>query len=267
MKRRTVTLWKRILFRSFLVCSILSFVYIYFFTGIFTIKEYTILGAPEGYIEEMKTEIAYASMHKLFFVLPANRVISYHDNDIRSAILDLLPNTKTISIRPSGLHTLTIKLTQHDPVFSVSDTHAISSDGTVYKEIIPLANFTRLEIASTTKVSKRTLLGLSELSRRVETVLFPVRYISIDQHDDVYLFDARRKSSVIITSQANIDIIWANILSAIDTNPLKAKLEKDLSNLAYIDTRFGNKVFYKFTNPEEEAIIPPHEETATSTVQ
>lgn len=265
MKRRTLVLWKRLLLRLFIALAILSFLWVYFFTGTFTIKDYRIVGAPEGYAENLKTEIAYASEHKLFFVLPSNRVISYHDDEIRSAIMDLLPNTRTISIRPSRLHELTIKLTQHHPVFSISDTHAISSEGTIYKEIVPLDDFVKLEIASTTKVSKRDLQNLSEFSRRIGTVLFPVTTISIDEYDDVRFFGANKRNSVIMTSQATIDTTWSNILSAIDTEPLKSKLEKDLPDLAYIDTRFGNKIFYKFTNGDMPAIIAPHEGTATST--
>ena len=79
------------------------------------------------------------------------------------------------------------------------------------------------------------------------------------------------KSEVIFAKSDDVDKIWSNIVSAIDTEPLKSKLEKDKSFLQYLDARFGNKVFYKFTNSQAGDIIQstsnsPHAtSTATTT--
>lgn len=265
MKRRTAVLWKRIILRFMLFILGATALYVYFFTGALTISKYEIIGAPEGYAEKLTTDISYASERKLYYLLPSNRIISYHDDDIRNAIMDTLPNTKDITIYPSGLHEISIKLTQHEPIFSVSETHAISSKGVTYKEIIPLDDFIRLDVSSSTKISHRKLFEMSDFAEKIGTVLFSVRHISIDGHGDIRFFDSDKGSSIIVKGNASSEEVWSNVLSAIDTDPLKGKLKDNLSNLSYIDTRFGNKVFYKFTNPEDEAIIPPHEESASST--
>ena len=63
---------------------------------------------------------------------------------------------------------------------------------------------------------------------------------------------------------ADTDKVWSNIVSAIDTDPLKSKLLNNKDKLEYLDARFGNKVFFKFTNDGKTAIIPSHD-ISTST--
>jgi hypothetical protein len=256
MRKRTFLLWKKILTRACVLALIIGAFYVYFRTGFFTLQDYQIEGAPESYVEGLKKNMSELADQRLFKVLPGNRSISYHDDAIRDVIMDTLPNTSDISIYPSGLHTLTIKLKSHTPLFSVSDEYAISSDATVYKEIVPLSDFPRLEIASTTSVAPRTLLAISKLSEKIEAILFKVKTVSIDEYGDIKLYNEGKVSYVAIASGTDESKVWSNLLSAIDTDPLKKNLETNLNRLEYIDVRFGNKVFYKFTNGSKPAIIP-----------
>lgn len=272
MRRKTFLLWKKLLTRFLSIAFVIGVLYVYFRTGIFTIHEYKIIGAPEGYVETLQTEFGYVSQHKLFWFLPSNRVISYHDDEMRTTIMETLPNTKSIRIYPSGLHVLTIKIDHHEPLFAVSDTYAISQEGTVYKEIVSLANFPLLTIASSTKVTPETLQMTSRFIANVHAVLFPVHFITIDEYNDIRLFNETKKSFIILSPTVDMGKQWSNILSAIDTDPLKGKLVTQASRLEYIDARFGNKIFYKFTTVEEPAIIPQSETihattTATTTLQ
>lgn len=242
--------------------------YIYFYTTAFTIYDYNIIGAPVEYVDHLKQQIGYLAEQKLFYILPGNRTLSFHDDEMRTAIMEILPNTKKIRIYPSGFHTLTIKVEQHVPLFSVSDTHAISTQGVVYKEIISLLDFPRLEVASTTEVMPKTLQSLAILADKVSAVMYPVRHVVIDEHYDVRFYNEEKTTAVILTTRSDIDKVWSNILSAIDTEPLKGKLTSQSETLEYLDTRFGNKVFYRFTNSAAPAIIPAHDDTvATTTLQ
>lgn len=267
MKRATYTKLKRTLATLVSLPLIILAFYVYFRTGFFSIRTYAISGAPEEYRASLEKGARLVADNTMFLFLPGNRVVSYHDDELRTLIMETLPNTKDITIYPSGLHTLTIKITPHVPLFAVSDTHAIAEDGTVYKEIIPLAPFARIELATSSSVHPKTLRSIAELVDKVHAVLFEVRYVAVDEHNDVRLYDNRHKSAVIVRSDADMDVVWSNLLSAIDTDPLKAKLAHSMNRLEYIDTRFGNKVFYKFTNGETPGIIPAHDTTATTTLQ
>jgi hypothetical protein len=264
MRKRTYLLWKRILLRLTIVFIIGGALYTYFYTGFFTVNNYIIVGAPDAYTLDLKRHMTELADQKLYKILPGNRSISYHDSAIRALILDTLPNTKSVSIHPANLHTLTVKLEAYMPLFSVNDGYAISSDATVYKEITPLDDFPHLEIASTTQVTSATLLAVSELSQKVETILFKIKFISIDEYGDVRLYNENKTSYVSVAGASDETKVWSNILSAVDTDPLKKNLSDNLSGLEYIDARFGNKVFYKFTNASKPAIIPTY---ATGTAQ
>lgn len=264
-RRRTYVLWKRILVKFLVLFVSIGIVVVYFHTGVFTIRNYSIHGVPEAYLSDLEKGIQNLSEQKLYKVLPGNRVVSYHDGDIRALIMDTLPNTSTLSIRPSGLHTLSITLRSYTPLFSIDDRYAISREGVIYKEIVPMQDYVRLRIASTTYVTTDMLASISTLSGNISSVLFPVKFIAVDEYNDVRFYDATKKMFVIVAASNNGEKTWSNILSAIDTDPLKKKLEAQSEHLEYIDARFGNKVFYKFTNGSVPAIIPPHDKDTAGT--
>lgn len=265
MRRRTYLLWKKLLTRLAIVLVVVGSLYVYFRTGVFTIHSYAIVGAPDGYVEELQTELGYVAEQKMMWFLPGNRTISFHDDEMRTTIMETLPNTKSIHIYPSGPHTITVKLDHYDPLFATNDSYAISKEGVVYKDIVPLDTLPRLSIASTTEVTSEMLERAQFFVDKIGTVLFPVRYISIDEHNDMKFSDASKKSSIIASSEIDENKQWSNILSAIDTEPLKSKLAQNTNQLEYLDARFGNKVFYKFTTGEQPAIIPTHATTTATT--
>lgn len=266
MRRKTYLLWKKRVLQAAIFLLIFGALFIYFRTGLFTLHTYRIVGAPEAYRDDLENGVRLLTEDPILGMIPANRSVSYRDSDIRTLIRETLPNSKDISIRPSGLHTLTIKIVPYDALFSVSNTHAISSDGTIYQEIVPLEDLPRITLATSSAVAPTTLVALSHLISNVDSVLFKVASLSVDEYNDIRLYDADGRSSVIVSSTADMNKVWSNILSAIDTDPLKSKLADQPKNLEYIDTRFGNKVFYKFTNGSAPAIILPHgTSTASST--
>jgi hypothetical protein len=265
MKRRTYVLWKKLLTRLLLIVVIIGAFYVYFRTGFFTLHRYEITGAPEAYQARLQESVRYLADQRLYKILPGNRSISYHDDEIRTLVMETLPNTKDISIHPTRLHTLSIKLTSYEPVFSVSGTHAIARDGVVYREIVPLDPYPRLSISTSTSLYPSTLADLSVLVKNLSTVLFDVRYVVIDEFNDIRLYDEHKQKAIILSISSDMPKVWSNIVSAIDTDPLRAKLQAGALQLEYIDVRFGNKVFYKFTNGVNTAIILDTNVPSTST--
>jgi cell division septal protein FtsQ len=263
MRKRTYVLWKKIVTRLFVLALVCGAFYVYFRTGLFTIKDYRIIGAPDTYAETLKENAVELANQKIYKLLPGNRIMSYHKIDLAERILSILPNTNLVSIYPSGLHTITIKIRPYTPVFAIDDTHAIAQDGTIYKEINPLTDFPRLELATSTTVNSTTLSQITTLSKNIETVLFPVRTIAIDTHEDVKLYSASGTAYITYSLDEDMAKVWSNILSAIDTDPLKKNLATDAHGLEYIDARFGNKIFYKFTKGVAPAIIPDTDTHAT----
>ena len=265
MKKRRRILWRRLILWLSSMVLFVGFLYTYFGTGFFTIRSYDLEGVPDQYKEQIISGMNLLAEQKLFYSLPGNRIISYHNDDIRMLIQETLTNTRDISIYPKNLRTLHVSVKAHTPVFAVSDTHAITENSIVYKEIVSLADYPRLQISSSTAVTRKQFNSLSKLVTNISSVMFPIKYIDIDEYNDIRLYDDERNAAVILSLSSDMGKIWSNILSAIDTEPLKNKLITEPENLEYLDARFGNKVFYRFTDPSAPVIIPPTHATSTAT--
>lgn len=281
IKRSTFVLWKKRLFFSLIVIGIFSFFYIFLGTSLFTIKNYELVGVPENNKESIRVSLTSVSSQKFFGSIPADKIFSYHNTKLKKTVVQVLPNIQKITISPTGLHTLRITVNFYEPYFKLDDTHAMTKEGVIYPESKDMSTLTILTLASssvTRLVEKDTIIShvvdgidsamitkISILSNKVNPVLFPISRISIDDSFDISLYDTRGISRVVFASNADIDKVWSNLVSAIDTEPLKTKLENSKDMLEYLDTRFGNKVFYKFTNDTKTIIIPSHATTTPVT--
>lgn len=255
MTKKARILLIRILTRLAVAIVIVVVLFIYFCTGTFTIHTYALVGVDESYRESIMQELENISEKKLYGILPGNRSITPNRSEIKNLINETIPNTSSIKVYASSLHVLTVEVTSYIPLFSVSDSHAITREGIIYREIHPLDQIPRITIATSTTVSPVTLQALEKLVPQVETVLYPVKYITIDEYNDIRMYDETQGHALIFSSNSDILRMWSTVVSAVDTDPLKNSLATKKNYLAYIDARFGNKVFYKFTNGGEVDIL------------
>ena len=275
MKRNTFKkrriLWKRVFLYLIIIFLIAGGLFVYLRTGFFTIHNYEIVGLPvlpaqtgqggekDEYKQVLQEKFFEFDKRKLYKILPANRVISYHNADIKLFIREILPNTALISIYPTTLHTLKIVVKPYTPLFRLDDINAITKEGIVYKEIQDIGTLPLLIFDMASSITPAVLISISNIIPKISTTLFDVNYIMIDEYDDIYLKnEIDSKSAIMFSATAEISKVWSNIVSDIDTEPLKSKLKNNKSNLEYLDTRFGNKVFYRFTpvdNKKEIEII------------
>lgn len=267
MRRRTYLLWKKVLTWLCTLLCIGGIGYIYFFTHAFTIQNYALTGVPEEYTSKIRGVAYDVSQQKIAYLLPGNRIITFHAKRLDASIKELLPNSQSIRIHPKGLHTLAIDVTPYVPVFAVGQTQAVSKEGVVYTEIHDISTLPKLEYASSTQITTQDLTNLATFIGKINTVLFEIRTISIDQHGDIRLYDPSHAAYIAIAKNADYDRVWSNLLSAIDTEPLKGKIVDPAKHIEYLDARFGNKVFYKFTNSIPKDIIPSDASSTQTTSQ
>jgi hypothetical protein len=79
------------------------------------------------------------------------------------------------------------------------------------------------------------------------------------------MYSEMSSSTLILAQNPDFKKVWSNLVSALDTDPLKTKMSQGKNNLMYVDLRFGNKVFYKFTNVSTAGIIDSSYATTTAT--
>ncbi|MDB5260431.1 MAG: hypothetical protein JWN37_662 [Candidatus Nomurabacteria bacterium] len=268
MKKRTRIIAKRILFRGSILLAICGLLYIYFGSSAFSIYEYQLSGVPDNYNQEIVSQIKEANSKNLFYILPGDRIISFHRKDIKNIIKNILPNTDKISFSLGGLHSLKISVSPYVPIFRTDTTHAITKNGIMYEEMTLRSDLPIVQMATSTNVNEKLLTSLADLVPKVNSVLYPVSKITIDEYGDIRLYDESMRHAIILSVSADMKKTWSNIISAIDTEPLKSKLENNKNDLEYLDTRFGNKVFYKFTKHGSTDIIyglPSTDTNATTT--
>jgi hypothetical protein len=246
-----------------MISLLFAFVYLYFFSNIFTIRVYSIDGSDEVRTEIIIKKIKELESKKIVGFLPGNSFFTYHRGMIKDIIFDVLPNTEKVSMYPSSLTTLQIRITAYKPFFKADDEHGITENGTIYKEIQDMSRVPLLKVATTTTLTRSLLQSIADIYPKINRSIFPVTSISVDSNNDVLIRNDTTHSEVRYTYGQDVSTIWSNIVSAIDTEPLKSKLLQEKMNLRYLDARFGNKVFYKFTNENETLIINNHNATST----
>lgn len=289
MRKRNTSLWKKILIYFFaFVIFFISF-YIYFKTDVFTIKSYEITGVPDQEKENILKKINELSAQPIYKIIPANKIFSFQASKINGVIKDKLPDTKKVTVTIIPLHTLRVVVTPYSPVFLMGDNKAITKEGYVYIKRDTNLNLPTINFASTTLISSKEsglfnqklhinnttsteeiLNQIINIIPKINSVLFNVSNIEINEYGDIILSNLDNKNSIKLSSSNDIDKEWSNVISAIDTEPLKSLLQANKEELQYIDVRFGNKVFYKFTKDGQTAIISDNNKAqtnATSTLE
>ena len=281
IKRKTFNLWKRRFFIFLGIFCISSIFFVYFKTSFLTITSYELVGVPDNYQQTIQTNLRSIAAEKSYKIFPSNRITSYRGMVIKSSIVSVLPNSQTVTLRIVGLHTLRITVTTYIPLFKIDGTHAITKEGFIYNELNDIQILPKISFATSTMRQEMYKDGISyaiiptfnhsqldslvRLINKINTVVFVVSNIIIDEYGDILLQNKEGGSGIIFSGASNVDTVWSNILSAIDTEPLKSKLETKKETLEYLDARFGNKVFYKFTNDSKTVIIESHATTTATT--
>lgn len=265
MKRKTFYKIRKIFFIIIVLSFLSGMIYVYFRTSFFTINNYEIVGVKDEYVSILEEKFKTLDEQKLYKVLPGNRIISYHSKAIKLTIREILPNTAKVSITPTSLHTLKISVNAYTPLFRVGTRQAITKDAVIYTEMRDINELPLFSFATSSNITPQNLSQVSDIIVKVSATIFPVHLIDVNEYSDIYLRKNDNESAVIISASADIKKVWSNLVSAIDTEPLKSKLEKEKDRLEYLDTRFGNKVFYKFTNDNKTAIIGNYATTTSPT--
>lgn len=266
IKRRTIV----VLIRSFkiigAVATVSILLYVYFATQVFSVTTFSFSGINKEDTEKIEQAIHTELAKKVLFVFPANKVLTTPSSHIKNSIKKLLPNTDVVKVYPSGLHTLSVEVVPYTPVFRLLDGKAIDARGIVYTEQHDISPLPLLVYSTTTSNPDALFLeNISVFITKVNTMMFPVTRITIDDMGDVYFGQDSSSSTLMVRQDVDFKKAWSTLVSALDTSPLKTMMEKNKKNLEYIDLRFGNKVFYKFTNAVPVSIISSHNATSTST--
>ena len=285
IKRRTFVFAVRCFLTVLLVSLVALVIYGYFFTKLFVISAYDIVGI-DATSQKTVTAKLQAESKKKHFGLPLNdKVFTYSSTLISDTVRSIVSDAASIDIRPIGLRTVRIEVTLLVPLFRISETEGLTKDGIIFSTNKDIRAYPRITIASSTvgtrkidglifseliddgmTVKEELLSNIDSFSSKVSSVIFPVEYIFVEKTGDIILFNDSKKSKVIFLKDMDPKKAWSTLVSAIDTDPLKTKLVTEKDRLEYIDSRYGNKIFYRFSdmpfqNGNNTAILDHHATT------
>lgn len=133
-------------------------------------------------------------------------------------------------------------------VLSISADNSITTDDS---NIVADDAFSKL-FALRLPSQNLTYASSSEISSNGDMKIF----LKNTHNDSGYLF---------VNTKNDASYVWITFVSAIAGEPLKSSLTNNLKNLNYIDLRFGNKIFYKFTGASSPTTISNSSSTNSTT--
>lgn len=285
MKKRKNIPWKKIILIGGGGALVIAFLCIYFKTNMFTVNTYIVEGVADEQQESVQQALKEVTSQPVYKILPANKVFTYPSSRIQAKVQELLPDTERIQFGFVNLHTIKVVVYPYVPLFRLDEYQAVTKEGFVYP--VKNINLPSIEIASSSIISEirnglrenklmlqgattteRLFTNIATIIPKINTVLFTVGHINVNGYGDIILSDENQTKMVKLSSSIDTEKQWSNVISAVDTEPLKSLLVTKKDYLEYLDVRFGNKVFYKFTNGAGPAIIAPHAtSTATTTLR
>ena len=224
-------------------------------------------GLDESVRIEVTKQIAEAMKTNVYLVIPGDKIFTYSGTRIIDTIRTSTPDVATVEMRPIGLHKLKITVTLLTPLFKVTERQALTEDGILFLTNKDLSTYPKIILASSTQETikikgiyfTKVLLGdervdatflknLVQFSGKVSSLIFPVETILVERTGDVTLLNKEGTSKVLFLQTMDQKKVWSTLVSAIDTDPLKSKLANEKDKLEYLDVRYGNKVFYRFSD-------------------
>ena len=247
----------------------------------FFITNVVVTGTKSEKNKIIENEVTNILRGSYVHALPKQNVFIYPEDLIQDTLYKKYTNFDTVTLRRSGLHTLTIMVHERLPVLYVTDQANptgvfIDSSGYIYNNSD--IEYSKL-IASSTPVSESTItyVGSTTLALPVDFNNSIGKSIDPAQFKNLLiLIDALNKKNIRVISvllrpygDAELQItkngghirvhldddslrILANLSAIRKTSPFKEDFLNKRDALQYIDMRFGNKVFYKFTEQNNQ---------------
>ncbi len=228
------------------------------------------------YRNQVVDELNKTLNEKYLKFIPKNNLLTYSGSEIKNITKGIITDAKEISVHPENFHTIKIKITEYNPAFrlsnsgvipaeagiQVSNFNAMSDSGIIYDELDSVSGLPLLIISTSTKLilDKNFISNILDLKEKTDKVLFVSNEININEINEVTFKNKELNQTIIFKADSDFNKLWSTLISAIDTDPLKEKLNLRRNESYYINLTTGNKVFYKWTNDKAKDII------ATSTI-
>ncbi|MBU3668906.1 MAG: FtsQ-type POTRA domain-containing protein [Candidatus Taylorbacteria bacterium] len=219
----------------------------------FSIKATVISGNIHMTTEEIQGIVDESLSGKYLLLFPKKNGFLYPKNEIVENIQNRYPRVSSVKVFTESFSTLNVRIEERKQIASwcgAITCYEVDGGGYIYAEAEPTEGiliFKGLEEHIGSKPIGVEMLEteifneILEVTSKMAEINLPVREVEFRSRDEVYFWVSGKDSKrVIFTSRKKYTEAFENLSAA-----LKSKAFASSTDFEYIDTRFGNKVFYR----------------------
>lgn len=274
-KKRTQNNKKKFVF-VFVVCVILIVSYVIAMrSAFFRIETIEVQGIPNTYAQLItKDTEAYLGTY-ILGILPKNNIFLFSPKEAERSILQKNSYLESIQYKRKGLHLLVVQVKIRTPRFVVQHNKYstepiafVDNQGYIFSTVYTDTSTSTIPLyENATNASSTTSVTLPiNFAEKIGTVLdaqyisnlvfyideiskknFKIYGVVVKPLQDVDILITPEGGAIRIPLQADRERILSTFAAAKKAEPLRSYLTNNISQMQYIDLRYGNKVFYKFT--------------------
>ena len=221
--------------------------------------------------EQIENVVNKIINQKYLWVFPKRNSFIYPTGQIKKTLATELKRLKNISVNvdANDLQTLNIKVGEYDgkylyygnaipEILTIQQCYFLDSDGYIFDEAPYFSGEVYFKFygnlnsdnpigASFSRENFKNIISFKESIEKMN--LKPIVFYTEDNEDgNIYLSSTAKMPNapkIIFKLNGDYTKLVENLQSAITTEPLKTKINQNLSSMSYIDLRYGNKVYFK----------------------
>ncbi|MEN9852684.1 MAG: hypothetical protein RI996_627 [Candidatus Parcubacteria bacterium] len=278
-KKRTQKNKKKFIF-LIVVCVLLVVVYIVAMrSAFFRIETIEVQGVPNTYAELIKKDTqAYLDTY-ILGILPKNNIFLFSPKEAERSILQKNSYVESIEYKRKGLHELIVEAQLRTPrfvvlhnkystepiafvdnqgrIFSTAYTDTSTSTIPLYESIDHTSDHTSSTTTASLPINFAEKIGTTLDTQYISNLVFYIDEISkrnfkvhgvvVKPLQDVDILITPEGGAIRLSLVSEREKVLSTFVAAKKAEPLRAYLANNISQMQYIDLRYGNKVFYKFT--------------------
>ncbi|MFH1200802.1 MAG: hypothetical protein V1484_00525 [bacterium] len=268
-KHRRRAVFKKIFLSLFGLLAIFSLLVYLSRLNSLNINEVKILGDKVTDTEVIKKIVEEQISGKYLWLFPKTNIFFYPQNTIKNELQDKFKRLNNVNLSIKNNKVLELSLTERvakytwcgivSPPTKLGDQpcYFMDENGYIFDEAPYFSGtvyFKFYGVQSESSFSKQNFKQLIAFKDVLLSLGLKPMALYITNNGEVEIFLSRGVSSVLTSEpkiifkiEADFQNVIENLETALNTEPLKSKFKNKYSSLLYIDLRFGNKVYDKFS--------------------
>lgn len=243
------------------------------------IKNVSVSGTSVLKVEDIQKTAFDQMLGKYLLLIPKTNTLFYPRKHIMDALRDLYPRIKDLSVSRGNWNTLEVALTERESVYLWCGDHvppagnlanscyfadefgyifgkAPRFSGIVYLEIFGALDREGLPAQAGSDVLGSHIVDTAGFQNTINFVesakkinIKPYALVLLENGDRALLLNDRLRTDIqeILFKAGDAMTLFENLSSALLSEPLKTQFKQKFDKLLYIDLRYENKVYYKFS--------------------